>query len=600
MEKSILHVFFNTAARRGNADGLRWKVEGRWQSFSWTEYARRVRVVGRGLVKLGLPKGGAVAIIGYNRWEWLVADLATMAAGGVPAPIYTTCTSEQVAYVTGHCEATIAFAENVSQLRKFQERRHELPNLKWIVLFDGTAEGAADVITFDALMKMGEELPQSALDERLEALDPNTLATLIYTSGTTGPPKGVMLSHKNLIFTARSVIDALSNITDNEQFISYLPLSHIAEQMMSIHLPVTAGGTVSFAESLEKLADGLREIRPTVFVGVPRVWEKIQAKMVEAGASNPPLKKKIAAWARGVGLEAGKRAQHHQAPPMFYRLADKLVFSKVREKLGLDRCKLAVTSSAPIARTTLEFFLSLGVPLFELYGMSESTGPTTQSKPESWKLATVGTPLPGTQLKIAEGGEICMKGDHVFMGYLKNEEATRETLDADGWLHSGDVGEIDAQGFLRITDRMKDLIITAGGKNVAPQNLEALLKSVPGIAQAAVIGDRRPYLTALLTLDPDAAKRVAEQCGARGRTTAELAQETTFLAHLQKGVDGINSGLARYETIKKFVVLPAEFTVDSGELTPTMKLKRKIVNTRYSAQVEGMYPADGAEQRAGA
>jgi long-subunit acyl-CoA synthetase (AMP-forming) len=593
MEKSILHVFFKTAARRSAADALRYKHGGAWRSLSWTEYARRVRLAARGLMKLGLQAGQAVAITGSNRWEWLVSDLGTMAAGGVPAPIYQTCTPEQVAYITGHCEAPLAIAENAAQLRKLEERRGELPQLRAIVLMEGEG-GGEGVVTFDDLLRLGEAVPEAELDRRLEALEPNKLATLIYTSGTTGPPKGVMLSHKNLIFTAGCAIQIME-VREDEQCVSYLPLSHIAEQMMSIHLPATIGATVSFAESLEKLGENLREVRPTIFLGVPRVWEKIQAKMVEAGAQAPALRKKIVAWARKVGLDGGYRMQRGEPLPWTYGLAQRLVFSKVRERLGLDRCRFCVTAAAPIARSTLEFFLSLGIPIYEVYGMSENTGPATVSTPTAWKTGAVGRPLSGTELKIAPDGEICMRGDHVFLGYLKNDEGTRETLDEEGWLHSGDVGELDADGYLRITDRKKDLIITAGGKNVAPQNLEALLKSIPGIAQAAVIGDRRKYLSTLLTLDPDAARRVAETCGAKGRTPAELAGDPVFLAHLEKQIEGVNGQLAKYETIKKFRVLPDEWGVDGGELTPTMKLKRKVVAQKYAAEIEAMYPAEMTE-----
>ena len=598
MEKSILHVFFKTAARRGAADALRWKEGGRWTAIAWTEYARRVRLAARGFIGLGLPVGGAVAIIGNNRWEWLVADLGTMAAAGVPAPIYQTCTAEQVAYVAGHCDATIAVVENASQLRKLRERKAELPKLAKIVLMDGAPDGA-DCMSFADLLALGEKTPDAELDARLAALEPTKLATLIYTSGTTGPPKGVMLTQKNLVFTPMALLKGMA-VGEDEQLISYLPLSHIAEQMMSIHMPVTVGATVSFAESLEKLGDNLREVRPTIFLGVPRVWEKIQAKMVEAGAQNPPLKKKIAAWARKVGLEGGYRQQRKEGLPFFYGLANKLVFSKVREKLGLDRARYCVTAAAPIAKSTLEFFLSLGVPIYEVYGMSEDTGPATVSTPDGWKTGYVGRVLPDTEVKIAPDGEICMRGDHVFAGYLKNPEGTAEALDAEGWLHSGDVGEFDREGFLKITDRKKDLIITAGGKNVAPQNLEALLKSIGGIAQAAVIGDRRKYLTALLTLDPEQSKRKAEESGARGSTPAELASDPAFLGWLQKQVDAMNAQLAKYETIKKFKILPGEWTVESGELTPTMKLKRKVVVQKFAAEIEAMYPPEAGEAGASA
>ncbi|MBI2892309.1 MAG: AMP-binding protein [Deltaproteobacteria bacterium] len=595
MERSILHVFFETAAARGDGDALRYKDRGLWKAVSWRDYARRVRLVARGLVKLGLQKGGAVAITGNNCPEWLIADLATMAAGGVPAPIYTTVTAEQAAYIVGHSEATIFIADTIDQVRKIKTKAAELPKLAHFIVMRPVTNGEGEgVIDLGALEKLGEGVDEKDLEARLELLEPTGLATLIYTSGTTGPPKGVMLSHRNLVFTARAASDSMG-VEGAEVFASYLPLSHIAEQMISIHLAVTTGSTAWFVESLDKLGDNLREIHPTVFVGVPRVWEKIQAKMMEAGAAAPPLRKKIVAWAKGVGIEAARGRMEGREPGLGYKIADKLVYSKVRDRLGLERCRLCVTSAAPIARATLEFFHSLGLPIYEVYGMSECTGPATTSMPKAFRIGKVGKVMPGTELKIAEDGEVCMRGDHVFLGYYKDEASTREALDAEGWLHSGDVGQIDSQGFLQITDRKKDLIITAGGKNVAPQNLEALLKGIAGIGQTVVLGDRMKYLAALLTIDPEAAARVAAECGARGSTPADLATDPAFAAHVQKGVDAVNSQLAKYETIKRWKLLPGEFTIDGGELTPTMKIKRKVIRDKYATEIAALFPPDAAE-----
>jgi long-subunit acyl-CoA synthetase (AMP-forming) len=588
MDKSILNLFFRTAARRGAADALRFKRGGRWVAISWTEYARRVRLAARGLIRLGLEPGDAVAIAGNNRWEWLVTDLAAMAAGGVPAPIYQTSTAEQAAYVAAHCEAKVAVVEDALQLQKIRERRGDLPKLKHLVVMEGDSGAAEEAIPFAELLRMGEEVPEVELDRRLEALEPTQLATLIYTSGTTGPPKGVMLSHGNLVFTVQGLV-RLETLQEGEEVLSYLPLSHIAEQVVSIHGPAAIGLTVNFAESLEKLGENLREVRPTVFLGVPRVWEKIQARMMEAGAQSSPLRKRIVAWARQVGLEAGQRMQRRERLPLGYFLAEKVVFSKVRVRLGLDRCRLCVTAAAPIGRATLEFFLSLGIPIYEVYGMSENTGPCTVSTPSAWRLAMAGRPLPGTEVRIAPDGEICIRGGHVFLGYLKDEAGSREALDQEGWLHSGDIGRLDPEGYLQITDRKKDILVTAGGKNVAPQNLEVLLKAIPGVGQAAVIGDRRKYLAALLTLDPEAAPRVAQQRGAAGRTPAELCQDSVFLGYLEKALEQVNGRLAQYETIKTFRVLPLEWSVEGGELTPTLKLKRRVVAEKYAAEIEAMY-----------
>jgi len=372
--------------------------------------------------------------------------------------------------------------------------------------------------------------------------------------------------------------------------LSYLPLSHIAEQIVSLHGPMVSGATVSFAESIEKLADNMREVRPTIFLGVPRVWEKIQAKIQEASAANPSgLQKKIAGWARKQGLKGGYADQTGEARPLFWGVAEKLVFNKVRDRLGLDRCRIAVTSAAPISKDTLEFFLSLGLPIMEVYGMSECTGPATSSLPTAYKTTYVGRVLPGAEIKIAEDGEICMRGRHVFKGYFKNEAATAEALDDDGWLHSGDIGEIDKDGFLKITDRKKDLLITAGGENIAPQVIEGKLKGIPWVSQAVVVGDRQKHLSALLTIDETKFKDVLSQSGSSAKSMEDAADDDKLHAFMMEQVEKVNGDLARVQTIKKIKILPSELTIEGGELTPTMKVKRKIVNQKYQEFIDGFY-----------
>jgi long-subunit acyl-CoA synthetase (AMP-forming) len=399
-----------------------------------------------------------------------------------------------------------------------------------------------------------------------------------------------MITHDNATWTARQAA-AVTGARPNDEIISYLPLSHIAEQVVSLLVPLSVGSTTWFAESLDKLGDNLREVRPTMFVGVPRVWEKIQAKMVEAGSRNSGLKKKIAGWARGKGLANGYARQEGKAAPALFNLAHKLVFSKVRERLGFDRCRLFISTAAPISQDTLEFFMSLDVPITEVYGMSECTGPATVSLPEPHKYRTgwAGPPLPGTEIAVSDAGEVLMRGRHIFKGYFKNDVATRETLDAEGWLHSGDVGTIDDQGFLKITDRMKELIITAGGENVPPQVLEGKYKSIPVLNQVVVIGDQRKHMAALFTLDPVRIEAVAAETGSAAATAAEASACPRFQAYLQGEVDRINTTLPRAWGIKKFVVLPEELSVEGGELTPTMKLKRRVVFSKYAREIESMY-----------
>jgi long-subunit acyl-CoA synthetase (AMP-forming) len=397
-----------------------------------------------------------------------------------------------------------------------------------------------------------------------------------------------MLSHHNVTWTARRVVDAYS-VNANDDLISYLPLSHIAEQVVSLHSPMSVGGCSWFAESIEKLGENLREVRPHFFFAVPRVWEKMQAAIQAAGAKNSGLKKKIATWARGVGLTAGRAEQAGRPKPIFFPVAQQLVFSKVREKLGLDRARVCSTSTAPISVETLELFSSLGIPVLEVYGMSECTGPSTFSLPHRYRFGKVGRAIEGTELATAEDGEVLMRGPHVFLGYFKNEEATRETVDEEGWIHSGDIGEIDAEGFLKITDRKKELIITSGGKNIAPAIIEGKLRQIAAVSQAVVIGDRRHYLSALVTLDPTRAADQAKAANSPATTPEAMATCPVFRQYLEKQIEGVNTTLARYEQIKRFVILPRELSIDEGELTPTMKLKRRVVNQRFAAEIEGLY-----------
>ncbi len=589
MKKTIMEVMKNTAEKHRSKVALNTKINGEWKQMTWGEYYDQIKITARAFMALGLEKGKAVSILGNNCPQWFISDLAGIFAGAVPGGIYTTNSPEQCKFIAGHSEANIAVVENDEQLAKFKEIRNELPDLKAIVMMNGS-DSDEMVYSWNELAKIAEKVPEDQLNERIKDQKPDDCCTLIYTSGTTGNPKGVMITHDNIIWTAGQVIDLINGGPD-DVIISYLPLSHIAEQVVSLHGPYIMGGTVYFAESLEKLGDNLTEVHPTLFVGVPRVWEKIQAKMMAAGAQNPPLKKKIAAWARKKGLAGGYAQQEGKPYPFLYGLADKLVFSKVKEKLGLDRSRLFISTAAPISMDTLEFFLSLGIPITEVYGMSECTGPGTVSLPEPFKYRTgwAGPAVPGTEISIAEDGEVLMRGRHVFKGYFKNEDATKETIDADGWLHSGDVGIMDAKGFLKITDRKKELIITAGGENIAPQVLEGKLKAIPIVNQVVVIGDRRKYMTALFTLDPDKLPAELEAAGSPAKTMEEAAKDEKFKAYLQEKVEEVNSTLARVQSIKKFVIIPEEFTPESGELTPTMKLKRRVINEKYAKEIESMY-----------
>jgi long-subunit acyl-CoA synthetase (AMP-forming) len=585
-EPSLVHAFFGTAKRLGSKTALRHKVDGRWTERSWTDYANEVRRFGRALLAAGVGPDEHVAILGPNRPEWVIAALGAMAAGGSAAGIYATSTADQVGYIVNHAASKVCVVGDEKQLAKIRAEKKNLPALTHTVMMTGKPTEPG-VMTWADFMALGDKHTDDELDKRWQPLTPKNLASLIYTSGTTGTPKAVMITHENCTFAARATQTELG-LTESETMLSYLPLSHIAEQLLSLHGPVVIGITISFCEELNQLGEFLREVRPTLFFGVPRVWEKMEARMKEAGAKGSPLQKRIAAWARGVGTRAAERRQKGQSPPLLYPLAKKIVFSKVRERLGLDRCWMAVSSAAPIARSTLDFFFSLDLPVYEVYGMSEVTGPGTMSTPKAFRIGSVGKALKGTELKIAEDGEVLMRGSHICAGYMKDPASTKETIDADGWLHSGDIGEIDSDGFLRITDRKKDLFKTAGGKYIAPQPLESLLKGIPGISQAVVCGEGRKFAVALLTLDPDQAK-------SKGRSAEELAADPSEVKRIEGEVARINKGLPPYETIKKIKVLAHEFTIESGEMTPSLKIKRKVVNQRYANDIDALY-AGGSDR----
>jgi long-subunit acyl-CoA synthetase (AMP-forming) len=586
-KKTVMEVFDATAKANRDRPALRVKRDGRWVTMTWGEYHDEVTAAAKSLIALGVEPKKGVSIIGYNCPQWMVADVAAIYAGACPAGIYTTNTAPQCKYVAGHSESQVVVVEDEEQCKKFLSIRGELPELRAIVMMYGDSK-EENVYSWKDFLALGKDVSDADLKKRIDAQDPDDVCTYIYTSGTTGDPKAVMISHDNLTWTSQVAWDQLGG-DHNDRGISYLPLSHIAEQVVSLHGPMVTGSCVSFAESIELLGENLREVRPTIFLGVPRVWEKIQAKMVAAGAQNTGLKKKIAAWARKVGLAAGYADQKGQPRPLLYGLANKLVFSKVRDKLGLDQARICVTSAAPISKDTLEFFLSLGVPIMEVYGMSECTGPATFSLPHKYRTGSVGWTLPGGELKIAEDGEICMRGRHVFKGYFKNEAATKEALDDDGWLHSGDIGEKDADGFVKITDRKKDLLITAGGENIAPQVIEGVLKSIAWVSQAVVVGDRQKHLSALLTIDETKLTDLVTQAGSDAKSMAEASACTKVETSLFQHVEQINKNLARVQTIKKIAVLPMDLTIEGGELTPTMKVKRKVVNTKYADRISAFY-----------
>jgi long-chain acyl-CoA synthetase len=562
---------------------------GTWKPQSWGGYYGEIKQVAKALIAMGFSAGQTVCILGFNRPEWVIFDLACMCAGGAPAGIYSTCSKEEVQYIVAHAEAPFVLVENLEQWEKLKQERERLPLLKRVVTMRGVPPIDDPLaMTWDELLAQGADVTDDTFLARIDALAPEGLATLIYTSGTTGPPKAVMLSHRNLTWTslvARDLIDGRSS----DRTLSYLPLSHIAEQVFSIHGPVTMGSSIYFAESIAKMPDNLKEVEPTIFFGVPRVWEKMHAGISQKLADAKGAKKGLVAWARTIGrtmsaLE-GSGGKPGLVDKVQYAAASKLIFSKLKKAIGLGQARVCVSGAAPISPEVLEFFHSLDLRILEVYGQSEDTGPTSFNRPHRFRLGTVGPVLPGVEVKIADDGEILVRGPNVFLGYYKEPQATAETL-VDGWLCSGDLGAFDKHGFLQITGRKKEIIITAGGKNIAPKNIEAALKNHPLVGEAVVIGDRRKFLSALLTLDPEAAARFAAE---RGIAEADVPGDAELARRLQKAVDEVNVTLARVETVKKFHVLPRPFSIETGELTPTLKVKRKVIHQLYSAEIEAMY-----------
>ena len=597
MTKTILSCLRDHAQRHPEASAYAAKEDGRWVTSSWSELDARVRRAGRALISLGLQPGETVGILSFNRPEWTISCLGAMATGGVPVGIYQTCSAKQVGYIVAHAESRVVVVENREQLDKVLAAGAEHPALRYVVLMPGAevpgaevpaeAPGELGILSWDDFIARGEEPEAGALEGRLTAIAPDQLATLIYTSGTTGTPKAVMLSHSNLVETAR-IADSLHGLGGKDSTLSYLPLAHIAEQMISIYLAITSGFAVYYAESIDKLAENLGEVRPTIFFGVPRVWERIHATVADKLDSAPALRRRLARWAFETGRRATLRRLEGRpvsaALAIQARWAEKLVLSKVRRRLGLERARLCVSGAAPIRREVLDFFASLGLVIYEVYGLSETTGPGTWNNPRSAKLGTVGPALPEMEIEIADDGEVLFKGPNVFLGYFKEPEATAEAME-DGWFRTGDVGELDSDGFLTITGRKKELIITSGGKNIAPVAIEAALKRIDLIGEAVVIGDARRFVSALVTLEEEAAARFAAEHGIEG----ELHLSERVRAALENGIDEVNANLSRVESVREIRVLPRSFSIEEGELTPTLKLRRTAIEENWSELIEGIY-----------
>ncbi|MFT4622391.1 MAG: long-subunit acyl-CoA synthetase (AMP-forming) [Myxococcota bacterium] len=601
MPATLVHQLSGWAASRPDHPALvALNADGAPERTSWSAYWQAVQEVGRGLLALGHEPGEAVAIVGCNRKEWLYCELAIMAVGGVPAPIYVTNTREQVAYIVRHSRARIVICDDATQLAKLQSaREHGELEVAHLVTMDALTGDR--VMSLDDLRALGDADPtlSDRLDARVDALDPHATALLIYTSGTTGVPKGAQLTHAGMVALSRSLTARYTGLTPHPEtqearfrVVSYLPLCHVAEQAMTNFLSLELGGEVWLCPDLTRLKDHLLAARPTVFMAVPRVWEKFQAALEARFAEATGVKAWLARWARRTELAGftSSLLPGAEPPGLSRRLARRLVISRVRAALGLDQLVVAASGAAPISRSTLDFFASIGIVIHEAYGMTETTGIATVPPLGRPRFGTVGQALEGVELRIADDGEVLLRGPTMTAGYQYMEEQTAELLGADGWLHTGDLGSLDADGFLSITGRKKDILITAGGKNIAPVEIEAHLQGLLGVGQAVVVGDRQPYLCALLVLDPEALEALASAAGVPAGTLPELAVLPALRAHLEAQVEAVvNPQLARYQTVKKIRIVPAEFSVETGELTPTMKVKRAVVTENWAALIAEMY-----------
>jgi long-chain acyl-CoA synthetase len=623
--RNAVDMFARRVAESAGRTVFRWKEGGTWRTSTWSDWDSASREIAGGLIALGVRPGDRVCLLSNTRPEWMHADVGILMAGAVTVPIYQSNLPDECAYIINDSGATVVIAEDPHQLEKLVAKRGELGKVvKVIYLADQAklekpdAKGRIQLSLSDVAGDAGDWVQSLAalraegarwlgahggeLEKRWAEVKAEDVFTIVYTSGTTGPPKGVVLTHRNIVWTVWAVRDVLAFAQDDEQLL-FLPLAHIFARILE-WATVGKNGRVAFAEGVAQLVANLGEVKPTFLGAVPRVYEKVYAKIQHNRSMAPPTKQRIFDWAFSVGRECSKLEQAGRPVPLSLqlkrRLADRLVFQKIRAVLG-GRIRFLISGGAPLAREIAEFFHAAGLLILEGYGLTETTAASFVNRIERYRFGTVGPAIPGLEVKVAplgEGeesqgnagdGEILLRGGSILREYWNKPEATREVIDAEGWFHTGDIGHIE-DAFLRITDRKKDLIVTAGGKNVAPQNLENALKTTPFVSQVMVHGDKRAYLTALVTLNEESVRAWGEQRGKRFPSMAEAAGDAEVKGLIQKAVDELNATLPSYSTVKKFAILPQDFSQETGELTPTLKVKRKYTTEKFKAIIEGFYP----------
>ncbi|GMV45360.1 MAG: AMP-binding protein [Pseudomonadota bacterium] len=600
---STLAAAFAAAVRlRGERTALRCKLRGLWRPVSWAEYGEQVRRIALALIAAGFAPGERACILAENRPQWFFADLAVVTAGGIAVGIYTTNAPEQVAYVLEDCGARFVFVADEEQLDKVLQVRARLPALRRIVVFDmeGLRELRDPMVTsLEAFAQGGAAEPAARSEEwrrRIAAVAPHDTAILIYTSGTTGPPKGAMLTHANLAFQA-AALHGVMPLGPGDEMLSFLPLAHIAERLLSVVRPIFNGAIVNFVEHEDTMAQNLRELSPTVFFAVPRIWEKFHARATIAAGDGTAAERLAFRLAFAAAQRAGARRAEGRRLPLWLQLAQALaarsVLHRTRKLLGLERARYVVTGAAPIAPELIRWYLALGLDMMQAYGMTETAGVASLPPPGRRRHGSVGVALPGTEMRLASGGELLIRGPHVFAGYWNNPAQTARAV-VDGWLHTGDIARIDAEGFVHIVDRLKDIIITSGGKNVSPSEIENQLKFSPYVADAVVIGDARPYLSALVMIDYDNVVRYAQDHAIPFTDYASLCMHERIRALIAAEVEAVNARFARVEQIKTFRLIDVQLTTEDEEFTPTLKLKRSVVERRHRALVDQMYGGGNA------
>jgi long-chain acyl-CoA synthetase len=608
-KETLIDIFWRRVKETPERTAIMHKVNGSFTPVTWEDHGRITQHAANGLLHYGLEPVDKVAIMSQTRPAWTWADIAALSCGAVTVPIYPTLSPSEVQYLVKHSDAKILFAETDGQAHKILDSE-ELPSmLKLIVIFEGAAPpstGEINCITWDELISFGEKYSQThqgQLEERTAAVAPTNLASIIYTSGTTGVPKGVMLLHCNFYSVCKSMTE-LVGFKESDLALSFLPLSHVYERVGGQFLSIYQGLMIAYAESIEAVPKNMMEVQPTVLNGVPRFYEKAYQRIQMQIKDMAKPQQILIRWAFNLGKRAAKiNANDSALMKQFYRgelrIADRLVFSKIRKRFG-GRLRIMVSGAAPLSHEVQSFFETLGFEMVEGYGLTETSAPISCNTPEANHHGTVGKPLPGVQIKIAEDGEILAKGPTIFAGYYKNEEATKDSLN-DGWFFTGDIGEIDADGFLRIKDRKKDIIITAGGKHIAPQYIENMFKGQGMVSNVLVYGDRRKYVTALITLNPDSLLKFAADNGLKdasgvvSKDTAQLAANKAVYESIEQLVATKNEDLAQFEKIKKFTILPVDFSAETNELTPTFKVKRKVVTEKYKEILDKMYDVQDLE-----